>query len=258
MRTVSFTAAIATVSGATEKTIKVLSYTGDGAGSDNPDVAEQHKCFEKDLIPGVTIRGTKQPTINAQTLQGYDVLLMPGGLIGYEQYVDKQAIRDFVKAGGGFYGTCAGAYAGCSSWGADHLTGPIRPELHIPDHNITSGVRNEAIGVSSARCDLYYHVGDSHHTFTADGHKVFPKTQDGVVIDHHNGPAMSPNQATVLATFSDGERSGTTSMLADKYGEGNVLLISPHPEHPHNQNCEIVTRAAAYAGKAIDASSILI
>merc|ERR1712146_716002 len=58
---------------------------------------------------------------------------------------------------------------------------------------------------------------------------------------------MSPNQATVLATFSDGERRGTTSMLADKYGEGNVLLISPHPEHPHNQNCELVVRAAAFA-----------
>jgi len=245
------------------KDIKVLSYTGQGAGSNNPDVAAQHMCFERDLIEGVRIRGTKQPTINARTLQGYDVLLMPGGLIGYEEYVDQDAIRAFVKAGGGYYGTCAGAYAGCSTVGADKATGIINPDTGRKVKSVGNDTdgnpiypNERAIGVSSAHCEMWMDVADSQNQFTAEGKKVFPNTPGTVTIDHHNGPAMDPNQATVLATFVDSRREGKASILSDTYGAGKVILISPHPEHPHNQNCEIVTRAAAYAGGAVD--SVLV
>lgn len=39
------------------------------------------------------IRGTKSAKINAQTLEGYDVLLMPGGIGGYEMGTNKQDVR---------------------------------------------------------------------------------------------------------------------------------------------------------------------
>lgn len=241
---------------AVAKDCKVISYTGQGAGDNNPDVAAQHMCFERDLVPGIKIRGTKQSTINARTLQGYDVLLMPGGLIGYEEYVDQDAIRDFVKAGGGYYGTCAGAYAGCATVGADPATGIINPDTGRkvqPIGNDTAGnpiyPRERAIGVSSAHCDMFMDVADSQNALTPEGKKVFPNNKDTITIDHHNGPAMTncEGDCTVLAKFQGGRRSGTASILRDTYGAGPVILISPHPEHPHNQNCELVVRAAAFA-----------
>merc|ERR1719446_1380278 len=117
-------AALLAIPAVAVREIKVISYSGQGAGIS--DIEGQHMCFEKDLIPGVRIRGTKEAHITAQTLQGYDVLLLPGGSLYYTS-MDQDAIRDFVRNGGGYYGTCAGAYAGCSTVGAHKITGQIDP-----------------------------------------------------------------------------------------------------------------------------------
>merc|ERR1712137_1094669 len=122
----------------------------------------QHMCFEKDLIPGVRIRGTKAYEITAESLQGYDVLLMPGGSL-YYTYMDQDAIRSFVRHGGGYYGTCAGAYAGCTTVGAHKVTGQIDP---WNASNVVESVgtgpdglpiySNQAgIGLTSARCEFW-------------------------------------------------------------------------------------------------------
>merc|ERR1711957_1040597 len=183
-------------------------------------------CFEKDLIPGVTIRGTKSKKINAETLQGYDVLLMPGGLIGEQEFTDRAAITAFVQAGGGYYGACAGAMAGCN------------------------------MGLSNATCGLYERIGVSHNELTPEGQLAFPNQNITVDIDHHNGPAMEPNGAVTLAIFH-GAREGKASIVGDTFGAGRVILVSPHPEHKKLQNCDMVTYAAAYAA-GIDASEPVV
>merc|ERR1711862_256286 len=78
-----------------------------------------------------------------------------------------------------------------------------------------------------------------------------PNQPNVVAIDHNNGPAMHPNQATTLATFSSGEHSGRASIIGDSYGSGKVILVSPHPEHDYLQNCDVVTYAAAYAAGVV-------
>lgn len=209
--------------------IKVLSFTGIGTGYPvSRDVSNQHMCFEKDLIPGVSIRGTMSAKINAQTLEGYDVLLMPGGIAEYQMFTDRDAIRAFVKAGGGYYGTCAGALAGC---------------------------KNSGMGVSNATCGPYESMGTTHNVLTPEGRRAFPNQPAVVDIDHHNGPAMNPNGATTLATFHGGMfAEGKASIVGDTYGAGKVILVSPHPEHEALQNCDIVTYMAAYAA-GVDVSA---
>jgi len=236
--------------------VKVLSYSGDGAGMS--DVDNQHMCFEKDLIPGLRIRGTKSTRITAETLEGYDVLLMPGGSLYYTS-MDQNAIRSFVKNGGGYYGTCAGAYAGCTTVGAHKITGQIDPwnasnkvESVGMDAKGQPIYPNQAgIGLTSARCEFWYQSGKTDNALTSEGRRVFPNQNSVVSIDHNNGPAMHPNQATVLSTFSSGEQSGASSIIGDTYGAGKVILVSPHPEHDYLQNCDIVTYAAAYAAGAL-------
>jgi hypothetical protein len=238
--------------------IKVVSFVGRGAGID--DVDNQHMCFKKDLIPGVTIRGTKSSTISSSTLSGYDVVLMPGGSSFYTQQsdVDVQAIKSFVKGGKGYYGTCAGAYGGCTTINTDQKTGVINPytmEKIAPTGNNTDGspiYPNQAgMGVSRANCNMYYHVGTSQNKMTATGTKLFGySTNTDVAIDHHNGPAMVGG-GTVAAIFDDGAQKGSHSIVIDTFGSGRSILVSPHPEHVQLQNCKIVSACAAYAGGAI-------
>eukprot|EP00660_Eupelagonema_oceanica_P010452 gene10452-20296_t len=238
--------------------IKVLSFIGITTGPNIPgsDVNNQHKCFEKDLIPGVTIRANKSMVINAKVLKGYDVLLMPGGVGGiYLAGVDVEAVRSFVSAGVGFYGTCAGAYAGCARVIADPRTGLIDPytgRTATPTGNDSAGApiyptEQGLLGVSRARCHVFPQMGTSQNLMTAAGTKLFGLTGD-VPIDHHNGPAMDGDGATVAAVFDSTYRKGKASIVLDTFGAGRSILISPHPEHRKLQNCLIVSWAAAYAG----------
>jgi glutamine amidotransferase-like uncharacterized protein len=238
------------------RNVKVLSYSGPGAGM--ADVNNQHMCFEKDIIPGVTIRGTKKTSIKAGDLDGYDLLLMPGGSPGTEEsHCDASAIRAFVKAGGGYYGTCAGAFAGCSSVVADPVTGRIEAwnATFAPGETVAS-----PFGLSSAVCHSFNKVAIEHNTLTNEGQKAFPNQKTKVDIDHHNGPAISHNSATVLATFTGGTKDGYASIVGDTYGKGKVMLVSPHPEHPDSvgvpMNCDIVTYMAAYAA-GVDVSAYI-
>jgi len=232
--------------------IKVISYSGPGAGM--PDIDGQHMCFEKDLIPGVRIRGTKQSTINSRTLEGFDVLLLPGGSLYYTE-MDQDAIRSFVKNGGGYYGTCAGAYAGCTTVGAHKVTGQIDP-WNASNKVASIGVGLDGLpiypdqagmGLSSARCEFWYQSGRTENALTTEGKTTFPNQESVVAIDHNNGPAMDANSATILATFQGDERSGAASIVADTYGAGKVILVSPHPEHQYLQNCDIISYMALYA-----------
>merc|ERR1712032_1322044 len=158
-----------------------------------------HMCFERDLIDGLRIRGTKSPYITAQQLQNYDVLLMPGGSLYYTS-MDQDAIRDFVRNGGGFYGTCAGAYAGCSTVGAHKITGQIDPwnaSVRVKAvGNDKDGMPiypdQAGIGLSSARCEFWYQSGRTENALSAEGKNAFPNQEAVVAIDH-NGPAMDAN-----------------------------------------------------------------
>jgi glutamine amidotransferase-like uncharacterized protein len=243
------------------KEIKVLCYSGPGAGMSNPDVTNQIMCMNKGLVDGVTFSSKRSETLHASDLEGYDVILAPGGEIGYDRYgeFDQSAVRAFVKAGGGYYGTCAGAYAGCLRTEADE-TGLINPStgerVNATGFNETTGKpiypsRRET-GLTQAVCHTFWHVATADFAFTSKGQSIL-KQPSKVEIDHHNGPTMDCHGSTcdMIATFASTQQRGSGAMLTDKYGSGNVILISPHPEHDKDQNCQIVARAAAYAGGAI-------
>jgi len=241
------------------KEIKVLSYGGPGAGMDNPDIANQIMCMNKGLVEGVTFVNKISKTLHSQDLQGYDVILAPGGEIGYDRYneFDQSSVRAFVKAGGGYYGTCAGAYAGCLRTEADE-TGLINPSTG-ERVNATSWINGQPVyppryetGLTQAICHTFWHVATAQFAFTSKGQSILKQPAE-VEIDHHNGPTMDCHGDTcqMIATFASTQQRGSGAMLVDKYGDGNVILISPHPEHNKDQNCQIVARAAAFAGGAI-------
>lgn len=245
---------------ASARDIKVISYTGSGAGMQ--DVDNQHMCFKRDIIPGVTIRGTKKSRINKGDLEGYDVLLMPGGNPGPEvQNCNREEVLSFMKRGGGYYGTCAGAMAACTWKSVDPVTGQFNPynlsETAEPVDYDADGkpifpkyVQSATFGLTKAVCHMFNGVGTQHHVLTPEGQKAFPNQKSQIDIDHHNGPSFTTEDGGIrLANYKGGRMDGYAAIVGDTYQGtgGKVIVVSSHPEHPKLQNCDIVTYMAAYA-----------
>jgi len=175
-----------------------------------------------------------------------------------EQAFDANAVRAFVQKGGGYYGTCAGAYAGCLRIQADPVTGVIDPYSGRKVASVGNDTNGNPIypdemgtGLTQGICHMFDHVGEAQFSLNSHGMSIL-KQPAKVAIDHHNGPAMDcqGTNCEMVAKFAT-VRPGAGAILIDKYGSGPVILISPHPEHPKDRNCEIVARAAAFAGGAI-------
>lgn len=242
------------------KEIKVLCYGGPGAGMDNVDIRDQIACMNQGLVEGVTFTSAKSKTLHAADTKGYDVILGPGGaMYDTERAFDAANVRAFVKAGGGYYGTCAGAYAGCLRTQADE-NGVINPytgeKVNATGYDEMTGKpiypSVQGAGLTQGVCKIFRHVGVADFSMTSHAQTML-KQRATVEIDHHNGPAMTCAGSTceMISKFASSQAKGSGAILVDKYGEGNVILISPHPEHPKDRNCVIVARAAAFAGGAI-------
>jgi len=179
---------------------------------------------------------------------------MPGGQNFYPQQaaIDVKAGQAFVQAGGGYYGTCAGAYAGCSTI-YPSIEGVVNPFTGERDVNMPN---QSGWGLSKANCHIFMYVGTANIYMTPAGSKILNYT--GIVpIDHHNGPAMDGG-TTPIGVFNDTPSKGKNAIVADTYGQGNVILVAPHPEHTRLQKCPIVARAAAFAGKALSLEELNI
>lgn len=153
--------------------------------------------------------------INSETLNSYDVLIMPGTNIGYDyvssENVDSAAVKSFVANGNGFVGICAGAYSGAlytdgwyNNWGiAPHVVA----EPYLDEGNITV---------------LMADAGEN--TLGYNGTKTMP---------HINGPKMHSNGSTVVfAYYYDNDTGSTDSeaIVGDFYGNGRTVLSGVHPE----------------------------
>ena len=163
--------------------------------------------------------------IDAGILDQFDVLLVPGGS-GTEQArevgpVGRDAVRKFVQGGGGYVGTCAGAYF--ASLGHHHSLGILNAS--IADVNR---------GKAKVRVDL-----------SAQGRNILGLRAPAAEIFYHNGPVWGPGDkdtaaCEVLATFRTEVTStnstprvkmeGTPAILCGRYGKGRVICSSPHPE----------------------------
>jgi len=111
--------------------INVISYWGPyDQGSYDYKVTLDY-CNAHNLIPGYTFTYTRDANtqygmMNAAKLSGKNVVMYPGGsyLMGNSTNTDQTAVQNFVRNGGGYYGTCAG-----EGIALEHS--PIDPTLHL-------------------------------------------------------------------------------------------------------------------------------
>lgn len=166
--------------------------------------------------------------VRSGKLEQYSVLIHPGGS-GSKQgkalgEKGREKVREFIQAGGGFVGICAGAYlaAGERDWSLNVLDAKVidREHWNRGFGNVTIAMSpqgSELLGVIATNPELYYHQGPLL------------------------APASDPNvpDFQTLATFEteiakngapSGVMQGTTAIAIGDYGAGHVICFSPHPE----------------------------
>lgn len=152
-----------------------------------------------------------------------------------------EKVRDFVAAGGGYYGVCAGAYfanSGLKEYAA------LMPLKHHQPWRKGKGILQvtlteegkKLLGNEFAEFETLYNCGP-----------VFTEMTDPL-------PGSPQKPVKVLANFSSAvtdregvtrnEMIGTPAILSGQWGNGRVITVSPHPES-HTELSVLVARAIA-------------
>lgn len=201
------------------KEVKVLIYSGPETSPNCINKMEgiMNDSNKNNLTGDVKFVYNTSDIINSETLNSYDVLIMPGTNIGYDyvssENVDSDAIKSFVASGNGFVGICAGAYSGAmytEGWYNDWGIAPhVVAEPYLSEGNITvlmTGAGESTLGYNGT-----------------------------VTMPHINGPAMhstSNGSTVVFAYYYDNDTGNTDSeaIVGDFYGNGRTVLSGVHPE----------------------------
>jgi len=150
-------------------------------------------------------------------LNSYSILVIPGGytfkLLENLTEISGRAILSFVENGGGYVGICMGAYIafelGLTKSSATRVAGEYDVELKVlrPTHPVMKGYEGK------------------------------------ITMSYQNGPEMVVKGAdTQLAAFPNGRGA----IVAGSFGEGRMVLFSPHPERSRS-SWEMVTNALDYS-----------
>lgn len=171
--------------------------------------------------------------IRAGALDGLRMLVMPGGTSTgiYQALKDEgmQKIREFIRNGGGYVGTCAGCF------------------LLLDQDNGTKGIRMHMIpyGYKDAPSGVLF----LKHKLTGEGMEALGLTNDTWSVRFHGGAVMRPTTNVIegakfevwakYASDSDSWHpvtkrnsvSGNAAILGGTYGKGRVVVFGSHPEY---------------------------
>jgi len=166
--------------------------------------------------------------IRSGGLRQFDVIVFPGGS-GSKQAAalgerGREALRSFLRAGGGYVGICAGAYLATQRYAWS---------LRIVNVKAID-TKHWRRGKGAVKMEL-----------TAAGREMLGGPAGEIAIQYANGPILAPAgasdlpPATVLGRFRSevadhgapkGVMPGTPAAVSAAFGRGRVVVFSPHPE----------------------------
>ncbi len=222
--------------------VRVALYDDAGSfGKGVPRITQQLGAVKDMKLTIVTGR-----QIAAGALADFDVVIFSGGSgskqaagIGTEGC---EAVRQFVKNGGGYVGICGGAYLACSGfkWSLGILNaktvsdlwqrgkGPVRIEITPPGGAVT--------GFPVGDRDILYHNGPIiKPAGRADLPEYEPLALFRTELAEHNTPK--------------GAMVNTPAWVRAACGKGRVLISSPHPEQQDGMETFVEHAVRWVAGK---------
>ncbi len=203
-----------------------------------PDVMQQYAVDTLEVMKSMDACSAVFVTpgdIRNGALDSLDVIIIPGGdacrHMAALETDGADAVRNFIRNGGGYVGICAGAYLARTD--ASGAGGQV---LNLVPAVLVDGGRYWDRGVGRVRISV-----------TRDGRKCFPelKSHSPLSIEYFNGPVMIYHQPSglpryeTLMTFASEMKGahplsapmrGKPFMIRSRYGDGTVVLTSGHPE----------------------------
>lgn len=207
-----------------DRPIQVAVYDGGGTGGDGT----ANLTAICDAADGLDAHRVGPPDIAEGALEQFDVVMFPGGsgkaeaaALGEEA---KEAVRAFIRGGGGYVGICGGAFLSSANY---------EWSLALLNNNTIPGRLHERGG------------GTIQVEVTDEGRRIFGGEAGPFDCKYRNGPMFLPAgveglpEFTPLAMFRSEiwkyeEQKGTMinrpAIIAAPMGKGRVVAISPHPE----------------------------
>ena len=183
------------------------------------------KCMQ----PAVELKLIEGADVRGGALEGLDLLIMPGGHSGLQKKnlgpegIEK--VRDYIRRGGRYFGTCAGLSLAQTDGGFLKLV-PYRkrrPEVRAGDATLAFDVSEkgaELLGIKAGRRNFCYHSGPQ--------------------LELKPNPEKTEFKGEVIATFAGSvdqngkgcpTLAGLPAAFYGDFGEGKVLVTSFHPEY---------------------------
>jgi glutamine amidotransferase-like uncharacterized protein len=188
-------------------------------------------------------------------LRGFDLVVFPGGIASNQAtslgILGRKKVRDYVRNGGGYLGICAGAFLGSSTfdWGLSLV-------------NVQSPTGTYYVPKVGYQMWLDRGYGDVQISISDAGRKVFGEKTARYRVQYGGGPVFQAGKRTYLPEFvalacytseiyqyefQKGTMSKTPSIIGAPYGDGKVILISPHLESTPGLESTIKTAIRAVA-----------
>jgi len=221
--------------------VRVALYEGTGTGASKTHVRHAIRAAENDRIVSIG-----EAEVRAEVLRQFDVLFVPGGSGSKEARAmtpeGREAVRDFVRRGGGYVGVCAGAYLASShyTWSLGILDAVVLDTKHWRR------------GKGTVQIEL-----------TDEGRRLLDHEPGPFDIHYANGPLLAPGKREDLPDFRtlahfrsdmaqheapEGVMPGTVAIACARFGEGRVIVFSPHAEKTGGLEA-FVQRAVQWAGR---------
>lgn len=189
--------------------------------------------LERLLTPDAGFQANR---VSAEEIRGgvlatADVVIFPGGSGSAQskrlEAVGREAVKQFVRDGGGYVGICAGSYLASAEydWSLHLIRTRVLDRKHWARGKgvVTLSLSEEGraiLGADTASAEVMY----------AQGPLLAPAVE----------PGLSPYVALALYESEiakkgapEGVMVGTTAIAAGDFGSGRVLCFSPHPEKDH-------------------------
>ena len=210
-------------------------YVGEGA---HPDcVGPAREMFES---MGLHVRDITAGDINNARVDDIDIFYFAGGESG--PYIDdisaagKSRLRQQVREGAIYIGTCAGAMFGAAVqvWeGEDYSRGQLGV---FPGDAV--GPAPNICGPSGGVCKCMIDVNTEH--------PISQGLPESIEIYYYNSPFFrwpGGESVEVIATY---QATGEPTVIVAEYGDGRVLLTGVHPEWIPDEPWTLMTNAVLW------------
>ena len=177
---------------------------------------------------GFVVRRIGAADVRDGSLAQFDVAIFPGGSMRGQaralQPTGRDAVRDYVRSGGGYVGICAGAYLASNNYDVS---------LRILDADVIDR-KHWARGRGSvpieftAQALAQFEVPRSEHPVLYVNGPIYarsedPELPDFEVLAHYRGEVHKDG-------VPGGVMPGTPAIVVGSFGDGRVVCSSAHPE----------------------------